>query len=399
MPHQLNEFKTKLRQLRNHYITQLPARYDSIMAALRHIHAGEYVKENLEALRFIAHSLAGSAGSFGLYALSNKARKLDTFLKKLLENTPDSIPDEQLNQLAYLINDLLAVPTDNLDDDILDLALDIDADDKAVLIERALVIDDDITADIIRRSIGCRVQQLQPRAERNQAIETIREFRPDTFIVDSKVLLEDTGVGTIVRDLQQSGLEILVICLADNEEAASHVASLAGTVHCITKPLDADQLRQLAAGHDGPWIMSKDKQADTTAQAKHSRASHMHQLTILYIEDNPVNSKLISMVLAAKCGYNLVIRDTGEAALEYLETTIPDLILLDINLPGMDGYSAYRQIRARPALNNVPVIALSGNTMNSDQQHAEQAGFDAYLTKPVNIDKLLDTINAFILVE
>jgi CheY-like chemotaxis protein/HPt (histidine-containing phosphotransfer) domain-containing protein len=399
MSTQSKKFKEKLRQLRQHYIEQLPGKREAIIATLNAIKSDPGEQKNIEDMRFIAHTLAGSGGSFGLYALSKKARALDMFLKSLPDPSQQVITENDLAELAHLTNELLAVSTDGIDDDILDLAQDIEVDNTAVT-ERILVIDEDRNVvNVISEASKGTIQWLEPFVGRHTLIETIRKFRPGCIFVTGIAMLEETDAQQVIHALQRTGTDVMFIYLAENEAMASQlIGSADDTSQCLVKPVDVEHICQLLACRENQGLAGEIEPAASVIPSPEEQQPR-NATTILYIEDNPVNSKFVNMIVETESDYELVVHDCAESALEYLETSTPDLILLDINLPGMDGYTAYQVIRDRPELAKVPVIALTGNTMQSDKQRAVQAGFDAYLTKPINIGKLLDTINAFILVK
>lgn len=112
---------------------------------------------------------------------------------------------------------------------------------------------------------------------------------------------------------------------------------------------------------------------------------------ILYIEDNPDNRMLIRRVLTAE-GYTVVEAANARQALEYLEKETPDLILMDINMPEIDGYTLTQDLKTRPELHNVPILAMTANVMKGDMEKALQAGCDGYIPKPVDIDLLPEQI-------
>ncbi len=116
---------------------------------------------------------------------------------------------------------------------------------------------------------------------------------------------------------------------------------------------------------------------------------------ILYVEDNLENRILVRRVLNAE-GYTVVEADSAQAALAYLERETPDLILMDINMPEVDGYTLTRQLKARPELKHVPVIAVTANVMKGDMEKSLQAGCDGYIPKPLDIDALPAQIAHFL---
>ena len=115
--------------------------------------------------------------------------------------------------------------------------------------------------------------------------------------------------------------------------------------------------------------------------------------SVLYIEDNPVNLLLMEGMLAHRPVIDLRLAELPEPGLAMAEAQPPDLVLLDIQLPGIDGFEVLRRLRRMPGLAGVPVIAVSANVMPADHALAAQAGFDAYLGKPVHMPALLALVD------
>ncbi len=118
------------------------------------------------------------------------------------------------------------------------------------------------------------------------------------------------------------------------------------------------------------------------------------QAMVLYVEDNPANVELVRDSLAMNPNIRLEVATDGNSGLAAAKRLRPDLILLDINLPGMDGFSILRHLREEPLLAAVPCIALSANAMPKEIQRARTAGFADYITKPFDVRALLATIDA-----
>jgi two-component system cell cycle response regulator DivK len=112
---------------------------------------------------------------------------------------------------------------------------------------------------------------------------------------------------------------------------------------------------------------------------------------ILVVEDNDKNRKLVRDVLTAK-GYRLVEAETGEDGVRLGREQSPALVLMDIQLPGINGIEALRQLRADPATAGIPVIAVTASAMTQDRQKILAAGFDAYQSKPISIRPFLDLV-------
>ena len=117
--------------------------------------------------------------------------------------------------------------------------------------------------------------------------------------------------------------------------------------------------------------------------------------TILYVEDNVDNRTLVRRILIAE-GYNLLEAVNATQALEILDNTQPDLILMDINMPDMDGYSLTAQIKGTPGLGAIPIVALTANVMRGDRERSLEAGCDGYIQKPIDIDMLSEQIERFL---
>lgn len=120
-----------------------------------------------------------------------------------------------------------------------------------------------------------------------------------------------------------------------------------------------------------------------------------HAGTILYVEDDANNRTLIRRVLGAE-GFTVHEAASAASALELLKTLHPDLILMDINLPIMDGYTLTAQIRRLPAMSAIPILALTANVMQGDRERSLQAGCDGYIQKPIDIDTIADQVQKFI---
>lgn len=116
--------------------------------------------------------------------------------------------------------------------------------------------------------------------------------------------------------------------------------------------------------------------------------------TILYVEDDPNNRTLIRRILGAE-GFTVHEAANARMALETLKTLKPDLILMDINMPDVDGYTLTAQIRALPNMSAVPIVALTANVMRGDRERSLEAGCDGYIQKPIDIDAIATQVQRF----
>jgi two-component system, cell cycle response regulator DivK len=117
--------------------------------------------------------------------------------------------------------------------------------------------------------------------------------------------------------------------------------------------------------------------------------------TILIVEDNEMNRDMLSRRLERK-GYNVLIAVDGEMGISVARASSPDLILMDMSLPVVDGWEATRRIKADPVLKHTPVIALTAHAMANDRDKALEAGCDDYDTKPIDLPRLLGKMEALL---
>ncbi len=116
---------------------------------------------------------------------------------------------------------------------------------------------------------------------------------------------------------------------------------------------------------------------------------------ILYIEDNLENRILVRRILQAE-GYDVVEAENATAALDILNRETPDLILVDINMPDIDGYTLTRNLKGQERFRAVPIIALTANVMKGDREKSLAAGCDGYIQKPIDVDALPNQIARFL---
>jgi two-component system cell cycle response regulator DivK len=124
-------------------------------------------------------------------------------------------------------------------------------------------------------------------------------------------------------------------------------------------------------------------------------ASPDNKGTILYVEDNPDNRLLVRRILTSE-DYSLLEATDAMDALNVLKTVQPDLILMDINMPDMDGYTLTAKIKSMPGFERVPILAVTANVMRGDKEKTLEAGCDGYIQKPLDIEQLTREIERFI---
>jgi CheY-like chemotaxis protein len=115
--------------------------------------------------------------------------------------------------------------------------------------------------------------------------------------------------------------------------------------------------------------------------------------TVLYVEDNPANLKLVEQLIARRPDMRLLSAVNGNLGIELARASQPDLILMDINLPGISGIEALKILRQDPATAHIPVIALTANAMERDIEKGLKAGFLLYLTKPIRVNAFMGALD------
>jgi two-component system cell cycle response regulator DivK len=119
------------------------------------------------------------------------------------------------------------------------------------------------------------------------------------------------------------------------------------------------------------------------------------EIIILYVEDNRENRLLVRRVLEAE-GFKVQEAESAARALESIGQIVPNLILMDINMPEIDGYTLTSKLRQNPKIRGVPIIAMTANVMRGDRERTLEAGCDGYIQKPIDVDILGEQLKRFI---
>ena len=196
-------------------------------------------------------------------------------------------------------------------------------------------------------------------------------FQPFARLVGEHDAIEGTGIGlAITRELVEK--------MNGRIGVESEVGS--GSTFWFDLPL-AEQVADALSGASGVQPGDDEKGLASGGTG-----------TLLYIEDNPDNLKLMEMILSRVKGLAMISAHNAELGLELAESRKPDLIIMDIGLPGMSGIEALQRLKSMQSTSHIPVIALSANAMPKDIEKGLEAGFREYLTKPINVRKTLDVI-------
>ena len=192
----------------------------------------------------------------------------------------------------------------------------------------------------------------------------------------AEVSVADTGVGIAPADQDAVFEEFRQVGTADKKAE--------GTGLGLTLS------RKFIELHGGKiWVQSEVGQGSTFTF--HPPGEAMAGELILIVEDNDKNRKLVRDVLTFK-GYTTIEAETGEAGVRLAQERRPNLVLMDIRLPGIDGMEALRQLRAEPTTREIPVMAMTASVMSEDRRRVMGAGFDAYQGKPIQVNDFLAAV-------
>ena len=140
-----------------------------------------------------------------------------------------------------------------------------------------------------------------------------------------------------------------------------------------------------------PTFLVASSESTTAIQARIPTAARLR--TLLYVEDNPANLTLVEQLIARRSDIRLLTAVNGTLGIEIARASQPEVILMDINLPGISGIEALKILREDPATAHIPVVALSANAMQRDTKKGMEAGFLYYLTKPIKVNELMDALD------
>jgi signal transduction histidine kinase/DNA-binding response OmpR family regulator len=246
-------------------------------------------------------------------------------------------------------------------------------------ITKALVIEDSTAAaeQVARylRELHIEVTLLEQGMD---AVRRAIRLKPDVILLD--LLLPDVQGWEVLAALRANpdtcAIPVIITSVMDDEARGFGLGASA----YLVKPISREQLHAAILR-----IFAVEGSSDQPAQALEAMP------LVLVVEDNEANVVMLSEYLPSR-GYRVMAVTSGEEAIEYASTHQPDIILMDIQMPGMDGLEATRHIRALPAQATTPIVAVTALAMPGDRERCLAAGADDYLSKPINLQALLRTI-------
>lgn len=221
------------------------------------------------------------------------------------------------------------------------------------------------------------------------AVQLSHLFEPFNRLGQHAHVEEGTGIGLMVS-------KKLVELMQGNIGVRSKVNQ--GSVFWITlnlvkSPALLNEYAQLPALNNKPVLNNKEVQAlQTNSQVKGEPQANLSLDKLLYIEDNQANFSLVQEMIARNANISLQGATNGAQGLKMASAWLPHVILLDINLPDMSGFAVLQALAKNAATTHIPVIAISANAMRADIQKGIEAGFFRYLTKPIQLNELMDAL-------
>jgi CheY-like chemotaxis protein len=215
-----------------------------------------------------------------------------------------------------------------------------------------------------------------------------------------RIAVQDTGRGLSADDMTRlfQPFERLSAAGSDIEGTGIGLALSQRLVHAMEGEIGVDSEPGRGSTF---WIRlaranapTQSAGGDDSPQPPEVLAADGATLTVLYIEDNPVNVMLMQAMLARLEGVRVLVATRAQQGLSLASEQRPDLVLLDIQLPEMDGFEVLKRLRAHETTGDIPVIAVSANAMQSDIEAGRAAGFVDYLTKPIELERLHQAVRS-----
>jgi signal transduction histidine kinase/CheY-like chemotaxis protein len=253
---------------------------------------------------------------------------------------------------------------------------------------QVLAIDDDPRVhSLLAATLGPAGYRLRGTTAPREGLQLAKSDRPDVILVD--LMMPDMSgfevIEHLVGDPATQGIPIVVLTAAELTD--DERIRLRRQVSSIGEKGNVTEAELVAA------IDAVTRGAD--ARAARATASRRGSRTILVVDDNDTNRQLVQTLLERR-GYDVIIAEDGDVAVETALRESPGLILMDLAMPRKDGYTAARELRAAARTSRIPIVALTALAMSGDEQRAYAAGIDAYITKPIDREKLDRILERFV---
>ena len=267
--------------------------------------------------------------------------------------------------------------------------------DRAAKFTKALNIEDSqVAAEQISRYLDELGIENVVHPTGNGAVDKAVEVQPDVIVLD--IILPDQSGWSVLEELQNNPrtCDIPVIVVSVTDDRGRHPGVSAQLVKPITREQLQHALQMVRPGDEETAIKSALSLVDDIKN-RPDQATDTNQGTILLVEDNEANINTICGYLDAK-DYHVILATNGQEALNKLQMVTPNLVIMDIQMPVMNGFEAMQHIRNNSAWSDLPIIALTALAMKGDERACIAAGANAYLAKPVKLKELGAMIRNFL---
>jgi CheY-like chemotaxis protein len=262
---------------------------------------------------------------------------------------------------------------------------------------RILVVDDEPS---VTRNLKLNLESVgeyEVRME-NRAVNVLtaaRTFRPDLILLD--VMMPEMDGGEVAARLHDDPLLrdtpiIYLTAIVSNEETSGHELRT-GVQTFLAKPVDIGELKKSIEAHIRPRPARPNWPGSTAAGEHTSQTQSTNKKRILIVDDEPGLTRNLKINLEARAGYEVRTENNSNRAMDAAREFHPDLILLDVLMPGLDGWDVSAGIHSDPELKHTPIVFLTALTTNKETGgHAVVAGSVAFLAKPVDLGELIQCI-------
>ena len=391
----LDAFKEQMDALHRAYVQQLPYKVRQIKEMWRAVSTGTPDKDTLQLLYHLVHKLSGSGPTFGFTSISERAGRLEEAIKRLMANGVAPSPEEK-QQVDQAVASLRLIAAAAAAERPGFSSRDGQPEDRAVSMMDAqrsvfenytiLVVDDEAFLRkklvLILREAGFRVEVAENGVA---ALRQAQIQRPDVILMDYIMPVMD-GVEAI-RHLRQDPL----LCKTPILLLTTHQK-----INDVQRALDCDVNGYLAKPFDPVQVIEQVKACLPTATANVHHAANgqdTQKKHILIVDDYVLYRRKIALILQ-NAGYHVAEADNGVMALKQAKERHPDLILMDVMMPMMDGLEATQLIREEESLRHVPIIMLTSSIRMKDLPIALASGADAYIAKPQSAEQIVEKVKS-----
>lgn len=342
--------------------------FESFKSALKN---SDFKNVELEDVRMSFHKIHGSAKIFGYPEYGELASRLEGFLNELLENK-DNIPVDLKGEFEKFLKTAYEMLESGINLDEVGTVLE-EKDPEYYDYSLMIIDDDSLISELLKEGFQkekCDIIQLLNGKEIDEVIKNIHAnpdyIKPDLIILD--VNMPGMNGFEVLKKLKESqkSSSIPVIMVTGSDEDENVIKGLSyGALDYITKPFEASKLVSR--------IMKTIKR---------------HKIKILVADDDPLIRDLLQQRFYSM-GYKVLVSANGKEALDCMKSDVPDIVVLDIMMPGMDGMAILKQIKQDPITENIPVIFLTAKNQQENILDGLESGANDYITKPFDVNELV----------